>query len=383
MELHVKFVSADPPSILTQLSSEGVDIYRVQWVDSLTVTFCIPASYRTKVKSLLDKHGIRYSFTEINGLLGKLLSVRKRFGLLFGLLIFLFVAWLSSGRIFAVRVSGNLYVPEKEILSCAQECGIRFGARSKDIRSEHMKNSLLARIPELQWLGVTTSGCVATIHVKERTVPEVNAEHRGVSSIVSVRSGVITNVIVNRGTPMVAEGESVQAGDVLVSGYTDCGRMIKAEQAEGEVFAHTQYDIEAISVAPALYRSKYLRTHTCYGIMVGKKVIKFCNHSGIQDATCVKMYSEDFWSLPGGFSLPIAFVKERYVWYVFDADSEKEDDFSWLPGIVRKQLLSQMVAGEILAEVLHWDQYGSECHLRGEYTCHEMVGRVRYEEIVE
>ena len=37
------------------------------------------------------------------------------------------------------------------------------------IRSEKVKNSLLQRIPQLQWAGINTDGCVAVISVREKT----------------------------------------------------------------------------------------------------------------------------------------------------------------------------------------------------------------------
>ena len=45
--------------------------------------------------------------------------------------------------------------------------------------------------------------------------------------------------------------------------------------------------------------------------VIGKKVINLCNHSGIIDESCVRMYLEDYWSFPGGFQLPVIYGRRR------------------------------------------------------------------------
>ena len=384
MELQLCFVSADPAAMLSKLAAEDLHMRDVAYKDTLTVCLRIPVAKYGKIRRIFERNGIKFQITGKYGLVWRALSLFHRPAMTVGIGVFILIAWLASQRIFLVRVSGNERIPAREIAYYAQQSGICFGAKSKDVRSEQVKNSLLGQMPALQWLGVTTSGGVATIHVKERSVdtPQPDTGHK-VSSIVAARSGVVSEILISHGTSLVTAGQSVQSGDVLISGYTDCGRVIKAENAKGEVYAYTQYKIQAISLFPSYVRGDKGEEHTCYWLRLGKKVINLCNHSGIWDPTCVKMYTEDFCTFPGGLTLPICLIKERYILYTESVDMKDTWDFEWMSAGVQKQLLSQMTAGQILDEVTLLHIRDGVCCLTGEYACHEMIGRVKCEETVE
>lgn len=382
--LRIRFIAAEPEAVLTKLTSANVEIWDVEWIDYLTVVISVHHAMFSQTKRILQQNEIHYSVIKKEGIVWNLWRLRQRPVLVTGLILFLFLAWVLPGRIFFVRVAGNEVIPETKILQQAQACGIRFGTKAADVRSENIKNYLLGQMPELQWLGVTTSGCVATIHVVERSTAAESVENDGsVSSIVAVHDGVITKMSVSKGSPLFQSGQSVKAGDVLISGYTDCGLKVTAQQADGEIFAHTLHEIEAIALLPTAERGEFIRTHTCYRLRIGKKVINLCNHSGIPDATCVKMYSEDYWTLPGGFQLPVSLIKVECSFYELSAQTGAEEDYAWLPQCAREYLLSQMIAGEVLDEALIWNSSEDFCELKGIYACHEMIGRVKQEEIVE
>ena len=86
--------------------------------------------------------------------------------LLAGLGILFLLAMYLPSRVLFIRVEGNMQIPDRQILAAAEECGIRFGASRREVRSEKVKNALLSSVPQLQWAGVNTAGCVATISVR-------------------------------------------------------------------------------------------------------------------------------------------------------------------------------------------------------------------------
>ena len=95
------------------------------------------------------------------------------------------------------------------------------------------------------------------------------------------------------------------------------------------------------------------------------------------------MYSEDYWTLPGGYQLPVCVVKICYT--VHDTCYEPVDleTFDWVKDYAKNYLRSDMLAGQILGESLQVEKRNGAYILRGEYACHEMIGQVKYEEITE
>ena len=380
----VRIVAADPERILNKLSVSGIELIDLLWIDPLTVEFSVKSSQYLQTMELLNRYAIDGSIKKKQGLLWRLTDIRKRLVLIMGVMLFILVTATLRERILFIQVEGNMHVPENQILYHAENAGIFFGVRSSKLRSEEIKNELLERMPELQWVGITATGCVATIDVKERSLQDMSSQREtGVSHLVAKRDGVVSDVSVLRGSAMVRPGESVKAGQILISGYTNCDRVIKAQNAAGEVFAYTLCTSEVITPVSACKYREPIKEYTCIKLRIGKKVINLCNHSGIQAGTCVKMYSEDYWTLPGGYQLPVCVVMICYTVHDTCYETVDLETFDWIKDYAKNYLRSDMLAGRILGESLQVEtRYGAYI-LRGEYACHEMIGQVKYEEITE
>ena len=380
----IHFVAAEPEKILSRLSDADIEIMDMKWIDPLTVEFSVRYAQCARSQELLNRYGISWCVKGKQGILWRLTEIRKRPVLIVGMALFLLMACLLRERILFIKIVGNARVPDSQILHYAESAGIGFGAKSAAVRSEETKNELLEKIPELQWVGITASGCVATIDVKERSFhDELPIMETGVSHVAAKRDGIVTEMSVYRGTPLVQPGQSVKAGQLLISGYTDCDRVVKAQQAAGEVFAYTICRAEVVTPMSAYVYGDPLREHTCIRLRIGKKVINLCNHSGIPTGTCVKMYSEDYWTLPGGYKLPVCVIKVRYTVHDTCQDQVNIENFDWVKAYAQTYLRSDMLAGEILGESLQVDLNNGAYILHGEYACHEMIGQVKYEEITE
>jgi len=380
----IRIVSADVASVLSELALAGIELYQVETTDCVTAEVSIENRAIKTVKRILVSMGISCKIVKRQRSIWETDLILKRIVLAVGLVLFLIAGILISNRVLFVEVIGNSNVSSQEILMRAEEIGISFFARAKDVRSEECKNKLLENIPQLQWLGITIKGCVATIRVQERSIyPEINPKHPVVSGIVSVCDGVITDQTVYRGNPLFQVGDAVKKGDMLVSGYVDCGLKQLAGRASAEVYALTMREYQFFYLKPSASRGKLKKTHTCYQLRIGKKVINFCNHSGIMDATCVKMYSEYYWTLPGGFQLPVSVIKVECSFHEAIAQAQDHENREWLLQYARNYLQSQMIAGEVLDESLIWNRFDDYCVLNGSYACHEMIGQVKYEEILE
>lgn len=375
-----EITSADLGGTLTAIQNANILVNDVTYADELTVTLqigrgdwkclCLLCSHRGDSVRLLDRSGLYWA---LKGLL-------KRPVLVLGSLILLIASIYLPTRVLFIRVEGNSTVPDNLILECAAQCGIRFGTSRRNVRSEKIKNALLEAMPQLQWAGVNTSGCAATISVRERSAEEEPQSSDGVSSIVASRDGVIQFLTVTNGSAACRVGQAVRAGQVLISGYTDCGLLIRSCRAEGEVYAQTERDLTLVSTNQVRLRLESRGQIRKYALIIGKKRINFYKGSGISDTGCVKMYSENYVTLPGGFVLPIAIVTE--VWTQYDhADSIAEPvDLS----VFADRFLSDIMrSGKILSRNETITNEEGITILTGHYQCHEMIGTQRQEEIIE
>ena len=379
----LEITSADPAGMISAIQDIGITLENVRFLDELTFQFQIKRQDRKRVLALASKRDVKCTVKRSKGLYWNLKSLFRRPVLIIGLVLICLLTVYLPTRILFFRVQGNVSIPDKRIMELTSQSGIHFGVSRREIRSEKVKNQLLSTIPELEWVGINTSGCVATISVRERQTKEEVDPFQGVSSIVASRDGVVQELTVISGTAACKTGQVVKAGQVLISGYTDCGLSIRAERARGEVYAVTNRHFTCLMPEIDAQRGMKTRVVEKNSLIIGKKRINFFKDSGILDTGCVKMYSENYVTLPGGFVLPVAFVTETWINYEpTTVTVNTVQDEMLLSQFVQAYLRTQMIAGTILSQSEDFSQENDVVQLSGHYACQEMIGRERIEEII-
>lgn len=379
-----EITSADIASLLNTFTLCGIQLRNIEHCDDLTVRISVSRKNYQQLVMLSEKHGAVVKKTGIYGLFPVINRFLKRPVLmLFALFVFLLSCYVPS-RIFFLQVEGNTQVPKRYIIEVAAECGIDFGAKRRLVRSEMMKNRLLEKIPQLQWAGINTSGCTAVISVREKTNSnqQDSSKHK-VSSIVAARDGIIKSCTVQQGNALCSVGQAVKAGQVLVSGYLDCGIITKTTQADAEIKALTFRNLEVIAPYPTVIKDAKQETKTNFALRIGKKLIKFYKDSGNLHTTCGKIYSEEYVYLPGGFRLPIAVVKETEVYYS-DGGGELpvSDTGEWIKEFANTHLKDIMISGEIVSADTEVTPDAGAFYLQGKYACMEMIGQIKREDFI-
>ena len=382
--LEATLTGADPDKTLRIINEQGIHLYQLQWVDELTVKFRCARRNRHVIRLICKKRGYSVSFRDDPSIFRSFTRFFHRPILAAELvLLFLLTVCLPS-RVLFFRVEGNVRIPEQQILEAAQQCGIRFGVSRRRVRSEQMKNALLSAMPELQWAGINTAGCSAVISVRERQQEVKKEKLSGISHIVAVRDGYVTECTVTQGSAMCAPGQIVQEGQILISGFTDCGICVQVSDAAGEIFAQTDRKFRGWMPATREIRQKMTETSRRYSLIFGKKRINLWKGSGISTATCGRMYEEYSITLPGGHQLPIRLSVETLTDSTIIVEPVAEEDVqAHLMAFARTSVLAQTVSGVILREEQKIVGQNGRFELDSRFWCQEMIGRVITEEIGE
>ena len=382
--LELELTSADLAGTFDVLNRSEITLYSVSQVDDLTARLVIGRKDYGKLARLAEKRGERLKVLKHLGLYWWGARLWRRPVLLLGLAGLLALSLFLPTRVLFLEVEGNKVLPDRQILAAAEESGIHFWASRRAVRSEKVKNALLEALPQLQWAGVNTVGCRAIISVRERPVEEETGKNSGVSDVVAIRDGVVLTVTATEGTAKCQPGQAVKAGEVLISGYTDCGLCIRAGRAEGEVFARTRRKITAVM---PVSRDRIGGKRVCgrkISLHIGKKRINLWKDSGISEGSCGRMYEEYYITLPGGFSLPLAVCVDTYHAYeIIPMRVTGEEAEVRLLSFARQYSLQQMVAGQILLSDTAVFEDAGLYRLEGDWLCTEMIGKVRKEQIGE
>jgi len=374
--------SADTVGFLCAIRKMGIPIEHITSESDLVIRFSVLHRDWERMSRLAEKRGDELVQIGKTGLLWNTNSWGRRWLLVIGSAIILGLSTLLPRYVLIVSVEGNYAVPEQMILEVASECGISFGSARREIRNEEIKNRMLARVPQLQWVGVNTYGCCAVITVRERQTEIVTPDPHGISNLVAARDGYVVSVTAERGIPLCRIGQAVTRGQVLISGYLDNGLLISGTNAQGEVFAATSRDLEVTTPIYGYNIMSFGDQCRKFSLLIGKKRINFYKGSGISGGSCAKMYKKYVLTLPGGFELPVSLIVETET----DRDLQaaivpKEDAWEFMFRFSQHHLTEQMLAGTITDQRLVMEQEDGVYRMTGCYACEEMVGR-RQEELI-
>ena len=379
--VEVELTSANPGASLQEINRQNIPVYQVRPVGELSLLFSVSRKDYPILKKQAEKRGEQLRLRRKRGLYWAFRALLARPVLIVVIFVLTLLTMLLPTRVLFVEVEGNPNIPTNEILSAAESCGIRFWADRREVRSEQVKNALLSAVPGLQWVGVNTKGCLAVISVEERSWEEPSTETKSFGHIVAARDGIVESCVATRGNLLCAPGQGVKQGQILISGYTDCGLCIQATQAEGEIYAQTNRNLQVISPTQCRKTVAIGAEKEKYSLIIGKKRINLWKDSGIWDTTCGRMYEEYYITLPGGFRLPVAIAKETYIFR--EVVTWSEEDPQGLRQFAEHCVQQQMIAGRILDASITVDTSETSLHLNGSFLCREMIGRIQQEKIGE
>lgn len=220
-----------PEKLINLASQRGIRLWRVHKVDPGGLyVFTTPVGFRA-LRPLARRTGCHVELVRREGLPFLFQRLARRKLLALGGVLFLAALYFLSSFVWLIRVEGSESVPRQKILEVAARAGLKVGAPKWRLEAARIERALLAEIEELSWAGVVLQGAVARVRVVEKKLPP--EEGAAPAHLVARRAGLLTAVIPWRGIPLVREGDTVQEGQILISGIVPV-----AGEAAGERFAY-------------------------------------------------------------------------------------------------------------------------------------------------
>lgn len=199
---------------------------------------------------------VRYRISNPRGVYGVLLQNKNRIGMFIGFIIFTVMLFFSNDIVWDVRIEGADGEEESKILRELSSVGLEVGKRWSKLDKSQIEIDMLNSSESVAWLNINRRGTVAYVKVSDKIIYQDEEKPSGYASIVAVRDCVIEQITVESGYPMVKKGESVRAGEVLISGVipTELGGGFC--YAAGEVIGRYSEEI-SVSVAGTVSEKVY------------------------------------------------------------------------------------------------------------------------------
>ena len=275
---------------------------------------------------------------------------------------------------FFYRVSGNDSVPAEQILRELQDLGVGFGTYGPDIKPQDLKNQMLRRIPALQWLTVTQSGMCAEVVVRERPEREPVLDRTTPQNVVASRAGVITEVLCFDGNCLVAPGQAVEAGQLLVSAYTDLEFKTQVSAARAEIYAETVRHTETVLPETVLQKIP-TGTRRQVSLLLGERRLPLWG-GGNSGADCDKSTERRFFMLPGGYFLPVGLeIVTIFSYDTYETESDASAARESLEQLAARRIREDLIAGTAEQLSYRFTREDGCFRLETRAECEEMIAR--------
>lgn len=195
---------------------KGIYIWDV-YPDGTGISMKVSINGFRLLKECGRKTKCRFKIIEKRGLPFALHKYKKRKILGLGIVLFVIGLYILSSFIWVVEIEGNSRVKKEEILQSCEKMGLEPGSLKFKVNTKSIGDGLINEFQDISWVGVKITGTNIKISIVE-TIPETKIVDRVTPcDVVAKKDGIITSIATSAGTPLVKQGDIVQAGDILVS----------------------------------------------------------------------------------------------------------------------------------------------------------------------
>ena len=261
--------------------------------------------------------GTAVKISEKRGLPNFLNKHRKRKAFFLGILLFALITGVLCSFIWSVEITGTVNIDENRLRDELRECGISAGSLKYGHSAQKIKREMMLKNSDIAWIWVDIRGTRAFVELTERTEkPEVVPENEP-CNIIAARDGVITDMTVLRGKPVVSAGDVGKKGDLLISGVDDISHNGPVTyHSEGGVYALTWHEDEGIFPLEITEKKKTGETQTRFFLKIGGAHIPVYPFSKIPFEKYDSSTDEKILKLWGDLYLPVSFNSEKVWEYV-------------------------------------------------------------------
>lgn len=238
--LKVEFYGIYPEKVLNLCAKNGIYLWSAKYKKG-RISCKITIRSFLRLRYVLRNSGMRVHILEKHGFPFIIKKYKNRFGIFFGIVLFMTFLQVMSGYIWVIDVVGNKTVSDQQILSNCEEIGVKTGIRKTKISQKTQAQNLLLKNDRLAWGSFNIEGCLLTVNVTEITEKQGG---ESASNLVANSDGTVKRINVKSGDCVVKVGDVVKTGDVLVSGVIETPNGTSFVRSSGEIIALTETEIE-------------------------------------------------------------------------------------------------------------------------------------------
>lgn len=287
-----------------------------------------------KLRPIVKKTGTKAVILKRCGLPFFVPKVLSRKVFIFGLAACVFF-WYWSGRyVWDIQIEGNYTITEDVFMDFLEQQNIHVGMQQRKLDIESLEKAIRRQFQEVTWTSAKLEGTKLSIQIKENDAPIVILEEdrdTAGSDLYADISGRVVSMIVRNGVPQVGVGDTVSAGDLLVSGSIpilgDDGQPKKYQYADSDADIRVECTLEYSEHILKNYQKKIYtgREKKDYFFLFQQKEYCFGNHENYYRYQDTVTEREKL-KLLRNLYLPIVYGKKTHrEYYIAESTYSKEE----------------------------------------------------------
>lgn len=228
-----------PERFITLMDQEGIS---AQYLHPIPLGFrgaVRPGLYR-RLRPIARKSGMRIRICGRRGLPFLFYRYHHRTGLMAGVVICSLMLMIMQLFVWEISITGCVNLEEEVIMENLRDVGVYRGAFIPSIDAFHSEREMMQRVPELSWIAVNIQGSTIDVSLRERVMPPVAVDREdAAANVISGGTGVIRELEVYSGQPLVQVGEAVWEGRLLVAGVFESNLHTIISYARARVLIET------------------------------------------------------------------------------------------------------------------------------------------------
>lgn len=207
-----------PEKVINMALTRGISLWDIKSLDNKKIMLKIQISSFKALRHIVKSNSCKMKIHKRVGLPFKFSWVKRRKGLIYGLILFVVSLYILSSFVWFIEITGLDNIEYTEIKELVQKHGIKEGANIHALDLDDLEIKIAENHPGIAWVGLEQKGTKISIKIAEKSlIPKTEDDQKG--HLIAMKKGTIEEMLVLQGTPLVEEGDSVNKGQMLVSGY--------------------------------------------------------------------------------------------------------------------------------------------------------------------
>lgn len=175
-----------------------------------------------RMRPLARRSGVRMRLMGKRGAPFIVHRYRKRWGIVAAAVLFAVFLGIMSGFIWSIEIESSGDIPHEQIREELAEIGIREGTWRGSIDPREASRRMMLINDEIAWIALNIVGSTIHVEINPRTMPPDRIDdEKTPTNVVASHTGQIKYMEVYDGQHVLGVGDTVMAGEIIVSGITE------------------------------------------------------------------------------------------------------------------------------------------------------------------